>query len=321
MSLSQNWLHLLNVWMASDARLSTSRTMSTSTALRYGRKRWVWPVAMTTSYHSCYFLNHKCKLVYYACMCIYRLCMCTGCASMFDLFCRFLGSSTTVWSRSVTAFWGHRSDLTDWSWKQVCVHVHTLYSCSQSGVSTYTHTHMQIHDWQSVYQSTTIPIPHFPRVDASSITFVGRLAQEILRITDTRWIATSVVLTLLGWSCDGHVGHVTVMWQLWSTYVFVSCCIWQSFDSHIKSCDLCLCQDNQLHRPDERLVRQEDIPRGGQLETVGTTPGMYPSPFFFSSLLSLSSPLPPSSLPLFHCLFLPSLPPSRKQLISLVWVP
>lgn len=35
-----------------------------------------------------------------------------------------------------------------------------------------------------MYQSTTIPIPRFERVD-QSVTFIGRLAVEILRMTDT----------------------------------------------------------------------------------------------------------------------------------------
>ena len=43
----------------------------------------------------------------------------------------------------------------------------------------------QVHDWQSFYQSTTIPIPKFPPVD-ESVNFIGRLAREILRITDTK---------------------------------------------------------------------------------------------------------------------------------------
>lgn len=43
----------------------------------------------------------------------------------------------------------------------------------------------QVLDWQSIYQSTTIPIPKFPRVD-ESVNFIGRLAREILRITDTK---------------------------------------------------------------------------------------------------------------------------------------
>ena len=44
----------------------------------------------------------------------------------------------------------------------------------------------KIYDWQSIYQSSTIPIPRFPRVD-NSVNFIGRLAREILRITDTKW--------------------------------------------------------------------------------------------------------------------------------------
>ena len=58
----------------------------------------------------------------------------------------------------------------------------------------------QIHDWQSVYQSTTIPIPRFPRSDSESVTFVGRLAREILRITDTRYSLpefTDIFISLL----------------------------------------------------------------------------------------------------------------------------
>ncbi|PIK50593.1 putative WASH complex subunit strumpellin-like [Apostichopus japonicus] len=43
----------------------------------------------------------------------------------------------------------------------------------------------KVHDWQSLYQSTTIPIPKFPLVDGS-INFMGRLVREILRITDPR---------------------------------------------------------------------------------------------------------------------------------------
>lgn len=43
----------------------------------------------------------------------------------------------------------------------------------------------QIQDWQSMYQSTHIPIPKFAPVD-ESITFIGRLCREILRITDPK---------------------------------------------------------------------------------------------------------------------------------------
>ena len=41
-------------------------------------------------------------------------------------------------------------------------------------------------DWQSIYQSTTIPIPRFVPVD-ESVNFIGRLGREVLRITDPRW--------------------------------------------------------------------------------------------------------------------------------------
>ncbi|XP_020792963.1 WASH complex subunit 5 [Boleophthalmus pectinirostris] len=43
----------------------------------------------------------------------------------------------------------------------------------------------KIQDWQSVYQSSHIPIPTFPSVDESA-TFIGRLCREILRITDPK---------------------------------------------------------------------------------------------------------------------------------------
>uniref|UniRef100_A0A8C4I5J9 WASH complex subunit 5 n=1 Tax=Dicentrarchus labrax TaxID=13489 RepID=A0A8C4I5J9_DICLA len=43
----------------------------------------------------------------------------------------------------------------------------------------------KIQDWQSVHQSTHIPIPKFPSVDESA-TFIGRLCREILRITDPK---------------------------------------------------------------------------------------------------------------------------------------
>lgn len=39
-------------------------------------------------------------------------------------------------------------------------------------------------DWQSVYQSKSIPIPVFPPSDAGSVNFIGRLAKELLLQTD-----------------------------------------------------------------------------------------------------------------------------------------
>eukprot|EP01137_Pigoraptor_chileana_P023456 Opistho-2@89751 len=44
----------------------------------------------------------------------------------------------------------------------------------------------KVFDWQSVYQSAAIPIPKFPPVDRESVNFIGRLAREILRLTDSR---------------------------------------------------------------------------------------------------------------------------------------
>lgn len=44
----------------------------------------------------------------------------------------------------------------------------------------------KVQDWQSVYQSRTIPIPKFQPTDQHSVNFVGRLAREVLRITDPR---------------------------------------------------------------------------------------------------------------------------------------
>ena len=41
-------------------------------------------------------------------------------------------------------------------------------------------------DWQSVYQSKAIPIPKFPPLDPFSVNFIGRLARELLRITDPK---------------------------------------------------------------------------------------------------------------------------------------
>lgn len=46
----------------------------------------------------------------------------------------------------------------------------------------------QIQDWQSMHQSTHIPIPKFPPVDESA-TFIGRLCREILRITDPKYVS------------------------------------------------------------------------------------------------------------------------------------
>jgi WASH complex subunit strumpellin len=42
-------------------------------------------------------------------------------------------------------------------------------------------------DWQSVYQSKSIPIPKFIPLDPYSVNFIGRLARELLRVTDPKY--------------------------------------------------------------------------------------------------------------------------------------
>ena len=66
-------------------------------------------------------------------------------------------------------------------------------------------------DWQSLYQSQTIPIPRFVPVD-SSVNFIGRLAQEILRITDTRH--TIFVEQMSAWY-DKRTNQEVVNLKLW----------------------------------------------------------------------------------------------------------
>ncbi|KAG8184568.1 hypothetical protein JTE90_007684 [Oedothorax gibbosus] len=44
----------------------------------------------------------------------------------------------------------------------------------------------KVQDWQSMHQSRTIPIPSFAPLDPFSVNFIGRLAREILRITDPK---------------------------------------------------------------------------------------------------------------------------------------
>lgn len=45
----------------------------------------------------------------------------------------------------------------------------------------------KVADWESMFQSTVIPIPRFAPVDGTNaVNFIGRLTREILRITDPR---------------------------------------------------------------------------------------------------------------------------------------
>ncbi|KAJ8919831.1 hypothetical protein NQ315_006360 [Exocentrus adspersus] len=43
----------------------------------------------------------------------------------------------------------------------------------------------KVHPWQSTYQSRYVPIPLYPPVD-NSVNFIGRLAREVIRLTDPR---------------------------------------------------------------------------------------------------------------------------------------
>lgn len=62
----------------------------------------------------------------------------------------------------------------------------------------------KVQDWQSVYQSQTIRIPRYPPVDQASVNFIGRLAREILRITDPK--TTVYVGQSSAWfDCKTHV--------------------------------------------------------------------------------------------------------------------
>lgn len=47
----------------------------------------------------------------------------------------------------------------------------------------------KVQDWQSEYQTDAIPIPTFASTDLNSVNFIGRLAREILRQTDPKWVS------------------------------------------------------------------------------------------------------------------------------------
>lgn len=44
----------------------------------------------------------------------------------------------------------------------------------------------KVHSWESAYQSRYVPIPHYPSTDNVSRNFIGRLARELIRLTDPR---------------------------------------------------------------------------------------------------------------------------------------
>ncbi|KJE94402.1 strumpellin, variant [Capsaspora owczarzaki ATCC 30864] len=56
----------------------------------------------------------------------------------------------------------------------------------------------KVYDFQSIYQSTAIPIPRFPPAPEDvSVNFIGRLAREILGLTDTR--TTAYIEAMSAW--------------------------------------------------------------------------------------------------------------------------
>lgn len=66
---------------------------------------------------------------------------------------------------------------------------------------------IKILDFESVYQSKNIPIPRFPPLDSCSVNFIGRLARELLRITDPK---TTIFVESMGCWYDNKV-HVEVV--------------------------------------------------------------------------------------------------------------
>lgn len=60
--------------------------------------------------------------------------------------------------------------------------------------NTFQTNHIQ--DWQSRFQSTAVPIPRLQSNDSRSATFIGRLACEILRITDPKYVLKLVCYSL-----------------------------------------------------------------------------------------------------------------------------
>lgn len=71
----------------------------------------------------------------------------------------------------------------------------------------------KVQDWQSVYQSRTIPIPHFPSLDNISVNFIGRLAREILRITDPK---TTIYLDQMSCWYDSKTKNEIINLRLFS---------------------------------------------------------------------------------------------------------
>ena len=90
----------------------------------------------------------------------------------------------------------------------------------------------KILDFQSVYQSKAIPIPRFSPVD-QSVNFIGRLAREILRITDPK--VTSYVDRMSAWydnKTKTEVINIKVFEKLevCTLFLVLFLCIWTSLN-------------------------------------------------------------------------------------------
>lgn len=55
----------------------------------------------------------------------------------------------------------------------------------------------KVHTWESAFQSRYVPIPLYPTIDNVSENFIGRLAREIIRLTDPKYISHSHYFSLL----------------------------------------------------------------------------------------------------------------------------
>lgn len=71
---------------------------------------------------------------------------------------------------------------------------------------------LQVLDWESVYQSRIIPIPQFQPADPYSVNFIGRLANEILRMTDPR--VTTYIDQMSAWY-DKKTNLEVINLRLW----------------------------------------------------------------------------------------------------------
>ena len=99
----------------------------------------------------------------------------------------------------------------------------------------------QVLDWQSVYQSQTIPIPIFTPVD-DSVNFIGRLTREILRITDTRQVRISIFFDILVYVWKFCLLQTTFIDQMRAWYDKKTCVevvnsqLWERVQVRISSC-------------------------------------------------------------------------------------